>query len=99
MNIRTLSPVIAAAWLVTSLSVSAQSSPPSVTDVEPTVPGTCQDMMDKARPAVDQMSDQDRMKAEKETESAQTDMDASKWKACKAHMQKVLDIPNSESSN
>ncbi len=100
MNLRTIPPLAAAACLLTSLSVSAQmSSPPNVTSPEPRTSMSCQEMMEKAGPTVDQMSDQNRRKAQREIERAKADMEDGKENSCKSHMQKVLDMPTTSRSN
>ena len=54
---------------------------------------TCQQMMDKAKPMVEQMTDQKQMaKAQKEMAKAQTDLDKGKEKTCKMRMKKVMDM-------
>ena len=57
---------------------------------------TCQQMMDKAKPMVGQMSDQKMMgKAQKEMTKAQSAMEAGNMKTCKMHMNKVMKMTTS----
>ena len=56
---------------------------------------SCQDMMDKAKPMVSQMSDAKKMSmAQKEMDTAKTAMDKGKMKTCKSHMNKVMGMVN-----
>jgi hypothetical protein len=58
-------------------------------DAKPSM--SCQDMMDKAKPMVAQMSDTKKMgMAQKEMDSAKMAMDKGKMKTCKSHMNKVM---------
>ena len=89
MNTRITTAVIASALLLTGLSALAQT--PSDHSAMSSNSMTCQQMMDKAKPMVEQMSDQKMMeKAHQEMTEAQTAMDAGKMKSCKMHMSKVM---------
>jgi len=100
MNFRRITPLVAAACLLTSFSVSAQRpAPPNVTSPEPRTTMSCQEMIEKAEPTVDQMTDQNQMKAQREIERAKADMQDSKWNSCKSHMQSVLDLTNTSTPN
>jgi hypothetical protein len=71
--------VIASATPALSFSAGATSST------------SCQDMMDKAKPMVSQMSDASKMSmAQKEMDKAKAAMDKGKMKTCKSHMNKVM---------
>lgn len=53
--------------------------------------------MDKAKPMVDQMSDQKKMaKAQKEMTEAQTNMSAGNTAACKKHMEKAMKMAQAQ---
>lgn len=90
MNIRITTALFASALMLTGLSAVAQTSPMG-NSVMTSDSMTCQQMMDKAKPMVEQMSDQKMMmKAQKQMKEARTDMDKGKMASCKMHMKKVM---------
>jgi hypothetical protein len=57
--------------------------------------GSCQQMMDKAKPRVAQMSDATKMaKAEKHMTTAQSNLDAGKTAGCESEMKQVMQLLN-----
>jgi hypothetical protein len=87
MNTRIMTALLASAAMLTGFSALAQTAAPDDSSM------TCQQMMDKAKPMVSQMSDQKKMaQAQKEMTKAQTDSDAGKMKTCKMRMKKVMKL-------
>jgi hypothetical protein len=90
MNTRMTTAIFASTLMLTGLSAVAQTSTTDNGAMD-SHSMTCQQMMDKAKPMVDQMSDQKKMAtAQKQMAEAQTDMQAGKMEGCKKHMEKVM---------
>ena len=88
MNTRLVTALIAGSLMLTGMSAFAQNEAAADSSAM-----TCQQMMDKAKPMVEQMTDQAKMaKAQKEMAKAQTDLDKGKMKTCKMRMKKVMDM-------
>ena len=96
MNIRITTAFFASALMLTGLSAVAQTTTTDNSSTE-SHSMTCQQMMDKAKPMVDQMSDQKKMAtAQKHMTEAQTDMNAGKMADCKKQMEKVMKMAQSK---
>jgi hypothetical protein len=90
MNIRITTTCLASALMLTGLSAVAQTTTTNNSAMESNSM-TCQQMMDKTKPMVDQMSDQKKMaKAQKEMTEAQTNMSSGNMAGCKKHMEKAM---------
>jgi len=95
MNTRITTACFASAFMLTGLSAVAQTTTTDNSAMD-SHSMTCQQMMDKAKPMVDQMSDQKKMAmAQKQMTEAQTDMNAGKMSDCKKHMEKVMKMAQS----
>lgn len=90
MKIRITTALFASALMLTGLSAIAQTTQTNIAAMGSNSM-TCQQMMDKAKPMVDKMSDPKMMmKAQKQMTEAQTDMDKGKMARCKAHMKEAM---------
>jgi hypothetical protein len=93
MNTRLATALIAGAFMFSGMSAMAQNGSSDSATASDSSSMTCQQMMDKAKPMVEQMTDQKKMeKAQKEMAKAQTDLDKGKMKTCKMRMKKVMDM-------
>jgi hypothetical protein len=102
MKTRMTTSLIAGAMLLAGMAVSAQTAvTESASPGSNSVPGTsassdsCQQMMDKAKPRVAQMSDATKMaRAEKHMTTAQSNLDAGKTAGCESEMKQVMQLLN-----
>jgi hypothetical protein len=96
MNIRITTACLASALMLTGLSAIAQTTATENSSMD-SHSMTCQQMMDKAKPMVDQMSDQKKMaKAQKEMTEAQTNMTAGNTAGCKKHTEKAMKMAQAQ---
>ena len=90
MSIRITTTLIAGALLVAGLPVMAQA--PAADDAAAM---TCQQMMDKTKPMVAQMTDATKMaSAQKEVTLAQADLDSGNQQGCAKHMKEAMKMAN-----
>ncbi len=90
MSIRITTTLIAGALLVAGLPALAQA--PAADDA-PAM--SCQQMMDKTKPMVAQMTDATKMaSAQKEVTLAQADLDSGNQQGCAKHMKEAMRMAN-----